>query len=41
MLNHWQKQQINKAGFVQNIESDKKKQKTQKNSEVFIENRHI
>ena len=33
--------QIDKVYFVQKVESDKTKQKMQKNCEVFLENRHI
>lgn len=41
MLKRQQNLQIDKDYFVQKVESDKKKQKTQKNCEVFPENRHI
>ena len=41
MLKRQQNPQIDKDYFVQKVESDKKKPKTQKNCEVFPENRHI
>lgn len=40
-LKRQQNLQIDKVYFVQKVESDKTKQKMQKNCEVFLENRHI
>ncbi len=40
-LKRQQNLQIYKVYFVQKVESNKKKQKTQRNCEVFPENRHI